>query len=194
LGLGALKLGLPVMAAAILTTAAITFITGAMHEDGLADVCDGFWGGWDKTRRLEIMKDSHIGVYGTYGLITIFALRVVALAALLPIAPWALVGIYALSRAGMAVLSAALPNARGDGLSHAVGASSPVVAAMALGLGLCFALATAPWISAIACLTATAAIGILAHRKIGGQTGDVLGASQVMAEVAGLLTAATILI
>lgn len=188
-GIFALQIGLQPIIAATIATAMITFITGAMHEDGFADVCDGFWGGWDKTRRIEIMKDSHIGVYGTYGLICIFGLRVFAIAALLPAAPWALVGIFALSRAGMVAITAALPNARGGGLSHSVGASKWPTAMIAMGLGIVAHAITAPPFAAVGCVLAFAGVAFIAKWKIEGQTGDVLGASQVAAEVAGLITA-----
>jgi len=59
---------MPEIRAAILLAAGV-IITGALHEDGLADAVDGLWGGWDKARRLEIMKDSHIGAYGVIGLV-----------------------------------------------------------------------------------------------------------------------------
>ena len=118
----ALSLGLPPMVAAGLALAVQILLTGAMHEDGLADTADGFWGGFDKARRLEIMKDSQIGTYGVLALILGLGLRWMALAALLETAgPWLLVGLAALSRAAMPVLMHGLPNARQAGLSHGVG-------------------------------------------------------------------------
>ncbi len=73
-----LGLGSGIVAAMVL--AAQAMITGAMHEDGLADTADGLWGGWDKARRLEIMKDSHIGTYGVMALILTVLVRWSALA------------------------------------------------------------------------------------------------------------------
>ncbi len=59
----------------------LAMMTGAMHEDGLADTVDGFWGGWTVQRRLEIMKDSHIGSYGVIALVLSLGLRWMALSA-----------------------------------------------------------------------------------------------------------------
>ena len=104
--------------------------TGAMHEDGLADTVDGLWGGWTRDRRLEIMKDSHIGTYGVLALIVSAGLRWSVLAGLLTLGAGPVVAIAVLSRASMPALMAALPNARGDGLAHKVGAPPPAVLAL----------------------------------------------------------------
>jgi hypothetical protein len=129
----ALALGVAPGAAAAVAVGTQAMVTGALHEDGLADSADGLWGGWDKTRRLAIMKDSHIGTYGVLALILVMLLRWTALAALFAQGtPWAaLIAAGALSRAPMAVLMAALPNARGTGLSHSVGRPDGVTAATA---------------------------------------------------------------
>jgi len=74
----ALWLGLPPSIAALLALAAMIAITGALHEDGLADSADGLWGGWDRARRLEIMKDSRIGTYGVLALGLTLLLRAAA--------------------------------------------------------------------------------------------------------------------
>ncbi|MEC7763623.1 MAG: adenosylcobinamide-GDP ribazoletransferase [Pseudomonadota bacterium] len=193
----ALWLGLPapLTAALILTTQIV--VTGALHEDGLADVADGFWGGFDTARRLEIMKDSRIGSYGVIALVLSLLARWAALTALIPFGGlfWALVAIGLVSRAPMAVLMAAMPNARGTGLSQTVGRPSQATATLGvilavLGLFLCLgtdALAPILW-SAFATLAAAA----IAKAKIGGQTGDVLGATQQLCEIAALAALAAI--
>lgn len=164
--------------------------TGGLHEDGLADCADGFWGGRDKTRRLEIMKDSRVGSYGVLALGIVLLARWAALTALIGAGQWGVIlAAAAMSRAPMAVLMAALPNARGSGLSASHGAPSPGVAvqavAVALALGwLCAGAAVLPM--ALTMAVSAGLVGLVARAKIGGQTGDVLGAAQQMALVAGL--------
>lgn len=186
-GMVCLPLG-PAIAAAIALGAQI-MITGAMHEDGLADTADGLWGGWDKKRRLEIMKDSHIGTYGVMALLIITLIRWSALTALLAAGQWvAIIAIAAISRAPMAVLLAILSNARGTGLSQSVGAIPTRSAQLAVLIGIAFALLLG-WhgiMAAIAVSVVVTSLMILAKKKIGGQTGDILGASQQLAEAAAL--------
>lgn len=186
----ALAAGLPTGVAAALVLGLGALITGAMHEDGLADSCDGLWGGWTRERRLEIMKDSHIGSYGVMGLILVTLARWSAVVALIGAGDWAaIIAAAVLSRAPMAALLAALPNARGTGLSAAVGrpgagaALAAVAVACALALGL---VGGAALPAALAVAGGTLALGALARAKIGGQTGDILGASQQLAELAAL--------
>lgn len=190
----ALALGLGAGTAAGLCLGAQVVVTGAMHEDGLADVADGFWGGWTKARRLEIMKDSHIGTYGVLALVLAVLLRWLALTALFGTGQWAVViAVAILSRAPTAVLMSALPNARGTGLSHAVGRPSPAAAggAVALACGLATLFLERDVISAsLIAVLMTVAVALVARSKIGGQTGDVLGASQQISEIAMLLALA----
>ncbi|MFW8634336.1 adenosylcobinamide-GDP ribazoletransferase [Cribrihabitans pelagius] len=188
----ALTLGLPGTVAAGLALAVQVLVSGAMHEDGLADTADGLWGGFDPTRRLEIMKDSRIGAYGVIALILSFGLRWSALAALLPLTgPWVLLALAMMSRAVMPALMAALPNARAGGLSRNVG--RPPALTCGLGAALAVALSlpltgAAAFVAALAMAAAVTGLGALAKAKIGGQTGDILGAAQQVAEIAGLLT------
>jgi len=193
----ALVLGVPAGAAAGLALAVQVGATGAMHEDGIADSLDGLWGGATPGRRLEIMKDSRIGSFGVLGLVLSLLLRWSALAALLAAPGWAaaLVAVAALSRAGMAALAAALPFARPGGLSAGVG--RPGGATVTLGLGIALALAllltgAAGLAAALAMALGLALWGGIARAKIGGQTGDILGAGQQVAEIAGLLALAAL--
>lgn len=191
----ALPLGAGVAAALVLGVQAM--VTGAMHEDGLADTADGLWGGWDKARRLAIMKDSHIGTYGVMALLVVGLLRWSALAALIGAGQiWALVVVAALSRAPMAVLLAMLPNARGAGLSQSVGRVPRSAAGLAALIGAGFAL-TLGWAGLAALIGVIAVVALLvavAKAKIGGQTGDILGASQQLAEATALCLIAARLI
>jgi adenosylcobinamide-GDP ribazoletransferase len=194
----ALGLGLPPALTAGLILAAQVALTGALHEDGLADSADGLWGGHDRARRLEIMKDSRIGSYGVLALGLSLILRWAALSALLS-AGWLfgpLIASAALSRAPMTVLAAALPNARGHGLSSHVGqpgqdtatlavASAAGIALLAVGWSL---LAPVLWVALV-----SIAVAAIAKAKLGGQTGDILGASQQLAEIAALAAFAALL-
>ena len=184
----ATTLGQPALAAAGLVVGLSIMLTGAMHEDGLADTADGLWGGHDRARRLEIMKDSRIGAYGVLALIVAVGLRWVGLAEV----SWpGLISAFVISRAMMPVLMLALPNARDTGLSHSVGVpdTSAVVAGALIAAVLTALLCGAAGLLAL-CIAAgvTAVIGAVARAKIGGQTGDILGATQVMTEIAVVLT------
>lgn len=189
-GWAALTIGLPAGAAAGLILGVQIILTGAMHEDGLGDTADGLWGGHTPERRLEIMKDSAIGTYGVLALILSLGLRWIALTALIPSGLGAVLAVAALSRAGMPALMAALPHARSSGLSHHVGAPSGAIARIAFGLGGIIAVALCgPAILAPAVVAGVAilALALIAKAKIGGQTGDILGAAQQLGEVALLL-------
>jgi adenosylcobinamide-GDP ribazoletransferase len=173
--------------------------TGALHEDGLADVADGFGGGATRERRLEIMRDSRIGAYGGAALVLALALRIGALATLLdrlgPPAATALVLAASLSRVAALLPMALLPPARADGLSAGVGRPGRASLAVASGTGLALAgLAVPlglPWhgVALMVALAGLAALALtrLARGKIGGQTGDVIGACQQAAEIAALV-------
>ena len=190
-----LALGQTPAVAAAIALAAQAMLTGAMHEDGLADTADGLWGGWDKARRLEIMKDSHIGSYGVLALILVTLARWSALSALLATGSHcgAIIAVAALSRASMAALMAALPNARGKGLSQMVGRPSTKIAGIAVAIAVLACLLLTGW-HAFGMLAfaagVTLGLGLIARAKIGGQTGDILGASQQLAEAAALCTLA----
>ncbi|WP_073251846.1 adenosylcobinamide-GDP ribazoletransferase [Shimia gijangensis] len=189
----ALAFGVPPLLAALIWIATHVIVTGAMHEDGLADSADGLWGGWDRSRRLEIMKDSHIGSYGVIALCLSLAARWVAVGMILqsPQWFWALVAVDMLSRAAMPVLMAALPHARDTGLSHAQGRPSKQTAGAAVFLAIVASVlltgshAMSLIVVALAVSLATASI---AKSKIGGQTGDILGATQQLVEIALLIT------
>ena len=189
-GLLAMGLGLPAPLVALITLTTLIILSGGMHEDGLADTADGFWGGWDIARRLEIMKDSQIGSYGVIALVLSLAARWVCLwllwdagsSAAIP----AILAGAVLSRAAMPVLMATLPHARDTGLSHHVGRVSQSTALLGCGVAMAMALlllgSSALW-AAIGAALVVSGLAILARRKIGGQTGDVLGASQQLAEI-----------
>jgi adenosylcobinamide-GDP ribazoletransferase len=192
-GLGALLLacGFPPGSAAAFTLAALALATGALHEDGLADTADGLLGGRSPERRLAIMQDSRIGSFGA------LALVLVALAAwsglTLALAAgthWsALPAAAALSRAAMPALMATLPPARPGGLSARTGRPSPANAGLAAALALLVALllcGAAALPAALATALLAVLLGQAARHLIGGQTGDILGAAQVLSFAAAL--------
>jgi adenosylcobinamide-GDP ribazoletransferase len=189
-------LGLPPLFRAGLATAALVVATGALHEDGLADVADGFGGGATRAGKLEIMRDSRIGAYGALAIGLALILRVGALAATLDGGFWragsSLVLVAALSRAAALTPLALLPAARAAGAGAAAGRldssalaaawGAALVIALALGLvglGLAHAL-----FAALMSGAGTFFVVALARRAIGGQTGDVAGAAQQCSEIA----------
>jgi adenosylcobinamide-GDP ribazoletransferase len=192
-------LGLPPLAAAGLALAATFAITGGLHEDGLADLADGFGGGQDAARKLAIMRDSHVGSYGVGAIVFSLLLRAGALAALVavPGGGLALIGAHALGRAAMLPVMRVLPPARADGLGHGAGRPSRAVTGTAVGLGALAALLTLGPLAGAAALIlaalATALVAQLAARQVRGYTGDVLGAVEQTVETAVLLAAAGLL-
>ena len=187
-----LAMDVPALAAAALALGASAALTGALHEDGLADVGDGFGGGRDRTAKLSIMRDSRIGTYGVIVLLVGFSARLSALASL-PVASIvpALVVAHALARAAIPVLAANMPFARDDGLGKSAGrpdiasAATAVVVAVVIAL-LCLP-AKAALLAIVVTIAAAAAMAALAWRQIGGVTGDVFGATEQVVEAAVLV-------
>lgn len=185
-------LGVPPGLAAALYLATGMMATGALHEDGLADSFDGLFGGWTRERRLEIMKDSRIGSYGTLALIVSQLALWSCVTEATDSADWAaLIVAPVLSRAPMAILMAVMKNARGSGLSQGVGRPSVAVAGLGALLALCLSLAVMPAparlvAAALGVALVSGAIALIAERKIGGQTGDILGAAQQLSMIAAL--------
>lgn len=204
-GLAALSVGASPELAAGLALATQVVVTGAMHEDGLADCADGFWGGWDRKRRLEIMKDSQIGAYGVLALIFVIGLNWFALTEILARSPVSgvlvLVAAAVLSRMAMLYAMAVMPHARPKGLAKGVGRPSIGTLWFGLGQSSVVLVVLALLLVAVGDLGALRAMGQviviaslppwalmrLAHHKIGGQTGDVLGGVQAMTFCACLL-------
>lgn len=191
--------GLHPLAAALLGLALFSLMTGALHEDGLADFADGIGGGWTPEKRLEIMRDSRIGTYGSLALIFSVGLKAAALSSLLGpgIAAALLVAAAAFSRALMPGPMWLLNPARADGLGADAGrpGKTATMASVSIGTGIglmvlwpMFGWATI-WILG-AGIIAAIAICWLAVAKLGGYTGDSLGAQQQMTELAILLAAA----
>ena len=190
----AAEAGLQPMVCAIIGLAATAWITGALHEDGLADFADGI-GARDRTRRLAIMRDSRIGTFGVLALIFSIGLKAALLtgfhgSGLMAVA---LIGAAAASRGVMPVVMFVLAPARADGLGRDAGRPTT----LEMGTAALFSIAILvilfdwqPTLLALAlALISTALLGWLAQRRLGGYTGDVLGAVQQVAEVCILIAA-----
>ena len=180
--------------AALLSTAAGVYLTGAFHEDGLADTCDGFGGGMTPERVMDIMKDSRIGTYGAVGMVLVLALKCALLAMLAPAAAIAALFVaHPLSRLAAVALIWRLDYARSEGKAkpmaqHMTSAEFAIASLCACGPALVAGLTgQAPWM-ALGAAAAGAALtacwlGAKFTRRIGGFTGDCLGAVQQVSEV-----------
>jgi len=178
----------PQTTAIILALIVGILITGALHEDGFADVCDGFGGGWDKLRIMEIMKDSHIGVYGVLGLLLLMLLKFTVLSSLPAVAlPALLISGHSFSRLSPLLLTHALDYARDDQSKAAAAMYRPNRQQLAIAGSIALTpLLLLPPLSVLAIipvLLSTVLLGKYFYRHIGGYTGDCLGASQQIAEV-----------
>lgn len=175
-------------------------VTGAFHEDGLGDVADAFGGGWTLERRLEILKDSRHGTYGVAAICGSIVVRSFALGSL-P-GPWAMftaaVSAHTLARAAALGVMATVPVVRHEGLGRTYGRSTSIVRATGGVIsGVAVAAALTRWVALP--LTTAAAVAALATawlslRKIGGISGDVLGAVEQVVECLVLITATAFLV
>ena len=177
----------PQTTAVILALIAGILLTGALHEDGFADACDGFGGGMDKQRILEIMKDSHIGVYGFIGLLLMLLLKISVLSAT-PAAtvPLVLLAGHSISRLSPLLLMQRYEYAREQHSKASDAVYKPNFRELAFAAIIALLpLTLLPVLCALAIipvLLATLLLGRYFFRRIGGYTGDCLGASQQVAE------------
>jgi len=198
----------PPLVASVLSLIATVWLTGAFHEDGLADTCDGLGGSVSRERSLEIMKDSRIGTYGAVALVLALALKVAMIEALtttdVAFALTALVWSHAASRVAPVVLVWRLPyagdveHAKAKPLATNVSGGGVAVAVawmLVMSLGAWWAcdiasrstLLAALWSATAAAVLAAAACARWLRRRLGGFTGDTLGATQQIVEGACLL-------
>lgn len=177
--------------------AATVLVTGAFHEDGLTDALDGLGGGWTREQTLAIMRDSRIGSYGAIGLVLVLQIKFAVLYELLagrgavspaPIFIAALIGGHAVSRLAATALIFALDYARAEGKSRPLATrleKGELAFAALWGLAPCVLL---PLPQAVVALTLVALVTWLAGRtfvrRLGGYTGDCLGATQQLTEIA----------
>lgn len=188
-------IGLSPYLAALAALVAMVWLTGALHEDGLADFADGMGGGRDTAHCLDIMRDSRIGSYGVVALILVMAFKVTALAEIPqnePLTVLLFVGVA--SRMSMLAVLVWLPSARPDGLGHS--AAGPNAAALLPGatalLLISIFLGPQALVIILGMLLGAVVVAVIAYRRIRGQTGDVLGATQSISEAMGLVTATVV--
>lgn len=184
--------GLPVMVAALPAVTAMVLVTGALHEDGLADTADGLGAGGDRERALAIMRDSRIGSFGAIALVLALLARLLAIAELGEplLVGKALVAAAMTSRAIMPVVMLLQPSAKATGLAAETGRPEPVRVAMGGGIALLVSLLLlqVPALIAVAVAVAVALpLATWLGRRFGGCTGDTLGTVQQVGEVTFLL-------
>lgn len=192
----AASMALSPLVSTVLATALVCLLTGAFHEDGLADCFDGVGGGLTKERALEIMKDSRIGTYGTAALVFVLGLKITLLASLpVTVAIAAFIAAHALSRVSSVIVIATSRYVRLEGTgkytSSGLSAAS-LFTALATGAATLAALGYLLTPSAAAFCVVGAAAGhaamrLIYQRKLGGYTGDTLGAVQQVSEVGAYL-------
>lgn len=186
------SLGVHPLGAALAGLGVCALISGALHEDGLADVADGFGGGTTTDEKKTIMADSRIGTFGVLALVLSVGLRAGLLMSFLSPsdAAFALLGAMVMGRAMLPGVMYGFDPAREDGLGHGAGRPTAENAALAAGLGILFGfLFFGFWGALFAGAGAGVAaygVGVLARRQIGGISGDVLGAAEQAAESAAL--------
>ncbi|MDP9136837.1 MAG: adenosylcobinamide-GDP ribazoletransferase [Pseudomonadota bacterium] len=200
----ATRLGLSPLAAAAIAVGTHFLVTGGLHEDGLADTADGFWGGDKPQRRLAIMRDSAIGTYGVLALLLAVILKCALIAELAASntggAAAVLVASGAISRHAMVALMAANDSARSDGLAVSAGKPSAEARRQSLILAVAIAAVALWWaigilavvLSLLLAQGAVSGMALLARQKIGGYTGDVCGAVQQASEIGVLAGAAMV--
>lgn len=190
LGLG--ELVSPLTAATVTILVGVV-VTGAFHEDGLADTADSL-GGYTPERRLEIMKDSRVGTFGALALVFSVLIRVVALAALEPVEGLvALVMAHAVGRSIATVVMVTTPAASARGLGQSYTAHLPKPAVIAIGVivaGCSVVGGPAGVVGYLLALAGAVFLVQLARKAYGGTTGDVLGAVEQVGEMAVLSAAA----
>lgn len=198
----------PAPVAVLLSMAATAWLTGGFHEDGLADTCDGLGGSVSREKALAIMKDSRLGSYGALGLVLTLALKAIALSVAagtsIVLATASLVLGHAASRACAVALMSALPYAGDAGQAKARPMAQPtgpvalivaaawtvlVAASLALLLPAQFGLVRLAF-TLLGTLAVALACAAWLRRRLGGYTGDALGATQQWAELAVYLASA----
>ena len=196
------ELALPTTIAVIIATAATALLTGAFHEDGLADTFDGISGGYDRARSLEIMTDSSIGTFGALALILVITLKIAALSSLSDTTTIiiALIAAQTISRTSIVIVQATSTYVRETGIAGPQDQPfKPINTIIATLTALITIAALALILSPTAALLATAGaitghilIRLYFQPKLKGHTGDTLGATQQITELAIYIALATI--
>jgi adenosylcobinamide-GDP ribazoletransferase len=186
---------LPALVAAAVVVGADALLTGGLHLDGLADAADGLLAPMGRAKRLEVMRDPAIGAFGAVALGLVLLVRFAVFASG-PVAPLVVGGIWGTARAGMAVALRTLPYARPEGglADRFVGRPAGRAGTLVLfaGTAACVGVAVLgrherALVVLAAVVLAFVAVVLFARRRLGGFTGDVLGAAGVVGETVGLL-------
>lgn len=193
----AVALALPDLVAVVAGVLAMVVVTGAFHEDGLADAADGLWGGMDRDRRLEIMQDSRIGTYGTIAIVGTLTLQIALLA---PLEVFEFLGVamigHALGRWSTLPVSSVVPAVEGSSaalLDERTSAAGWVVATVTVIVVLVGVLRAHAWAPAVVALLAGAACVAIIRAKVGGVTGDLLGATNQVVHVSSMAAAVAVI-
>ena len=188
-------LGINLVLSVFIMITVMVLSTGAFHEDGLADTADGIGGGWTRERKLEIMRDSRIGTYGTVALLLSLGLRSAALVSLDDVMLIILSTVMAstISRAGIVLLLLVMSPARSDGMGTV--AENPPL--LSVAVALFFALLASQIVPHGMTASLVGGIGLLViyrlgKKHLGGYTGDLLGAGQQVSEIGILITLSTL--
>lgn len=182
---------LPLVVVAVLLVILDATATGALHYDGLADAADGFGGGRSREDVLRIMRDHAVGSYGGTALACLVALKVMAYAAVLTQSNWtiALVLTPALGRWSMLLLTAALPYARSSSsVIEGMGRRSLLWGSVVMLVVLIASRSGRAWTAVVAVIAVTAVFGYYCRSRVGGITGDTLGANLQLSECAALIS------
>ena len=190
---------------AVLLVASLTFVTGGLHEDGLSDCADGFWGSSKRDKILTIMKDSRLGTYGTLALIFSILIKITAISLIFENlnAFTAFISILIAAAASRGIMVwhwSELPSAKNDGVAVSVGEPSDTslkLIMISLAVSGLLAFIFTGFLAAALAIILAAGISFyftkLTDKKIGGHTGDTIGASQQLSEIAILVGFALIL-
>jgi len=186
-----LRMHLPLAVVSIVLVILDGIVTGALHFDGLADTADGFGGGKNSEDILRIMRDHAIGSYGAFALASAIVLKVTVYAVLLDRSNWvvALILTPAMGRWAILLLTATLPYARQSrSVTEGMGKGALVWGTVLMLLTLTASKSLRAWIALVVIVTVTAVFGLYCRRRIGGITGDTLGANLELCECAAVLT------
>lgn len=179
------------LVAAVAATAVMAVLTGALHLDGLADAADGLFGGGDKARRLEVMRDPRIGSFGLVAVVLVLVGDVAALASISP--PRAIVALViagAISRWALLLVIAAVPYVRQAGLGVAAGGPHrpfDLVLGSAITALVCLLSWRRAAVAVVVAVLIATVVGAIARRRVGGATGDVYGATTELSQLGVLV-------
>ena len=187
----------PLLLASALLTVALALMTRALHLDGFMDTCDALFGGFERERRLEILRDPHVGAFAVVGVISLLLIKFAAIAALPQMNRTAILILFpCLSRWGMLLVMELFPYVRSKGLGtmfFGTRGKWPMIGGLGITLSAAIVLAGIPGVVLFAIASCIAwAVGSWAARLLGGLTGDIYGAVNEVLEASVLILAAVL--